>query len=40
MLDEAIQIVDDTRVVFVAEGEFFEARPVTWDAATGSSARC
>ncbi len=28
MLDEAIQFVDDTRVVFVAEGKFFEVRPV------------
>ena len=28
VLDEAIQFVDDTRVVFVAEGKFFEVRPV------------
>jgi len=28
VLDKAIQVVDNTRVVFVAEGEFFEVRPV------------
>jgi membrane fusion protein, heavy metal efflux system len=28
VLDKAIQVVDDTRVVFVAEGDFFEVRPV------------